>query len=166
MTTKLNTSAAILAFLATIESATVVQIAKAIGKSESVVRENLVKLTKANSVGSNQQGRMKVFYVPDAKPAKKEKARKARVKGAILPTSGKGHPGAKKVVNPQPTLELKKLAVRQAKGSMTWANRTWHIAVNGKEMQMSSRELASLSIGDLCKNLGIAVPTSSIPAAA
>jgi hypothetical protein len=177
MTTKLNNTAAlILTFLGTTTGASAAQIAEAIKKSESVVRENLVKLTAAKSVEFGVHGKTKVFCIPAAKEddllsdkpkAKGKKLPKSRVKGLILPTSAKGHPSAKKVVNPQPTLEIKKLAVKQAKGTMVWANRVWVITVPGRESQVvHSRELAKMTVGELCKMFGIAVPTSTTPTAA
>lgn len=176
MTTKLNTTAGlILAHLTdSKEPVSAASIAKAIKKSESVVRENLVKLVAAKSVQFNTEGKAKFFFIPA--PAAKEddllstkkskKLPKSRVKGLILPTSAKGHPSAKKVVNPQPTLEIKKLAIRLAKGTMVWANRVWVITIPGRDaVTMHSRELAKMTVGELCKALHIEVPTSTTPAA-
>ena len=175
MTTKLNNTAGlILAHLTdSKEPVSAASIAKAIKKSESVVRENLVKLVSAKAVEFNTQGKTKAFFIPAPKNedllSDKPKAKKlpsSRTKGLILPSSAKGHPSAKKVVNPQPTLEIKKLAVRQAKGSMVWANRVWVITVPGRNsVTIHSRELAKMTVGELCKAFGIEIPKSTIPTA-
>lgn len=71
-------------------------------------------------------------------PAAKEvRARKA--------TTGLGHPNAKKIVNPQNTLELKKTAVKEAGGKMVWTNRKWVIG----EVSVESRVLAAMTIEEV-----------------
>lgn len=173
MNAKTTTSASILAFLASATlGASAAQIAEGIKKSEPVVRENLVKLAAAKTVVFGVHGKTKIFSLAVQKDAdllsdkpKGKKLPKSRTKGLILPTSAKGHPSAKKVVNPQPTLEIKKLAIKQAKGTMAWTNRVWVISVPGREAQIvQSRELAKMTVGELCKMFGIAVPTSTTAA--
>lgn len=93
------------------------------------------------------------------KPA--AKAKKAKTpKGERKPrrkASGIGKPNAKKVVNPQQTLDLKKALVERNGGKMVWANRVWVITVKGKSETMKSRDLAGLTLEALAKQFGLTV---------
>lgn len=64
--------------------------------------------------------------------------------------AGLGYPGAKKLVNPQHTLELKKTAVQKAGGLMVWAKQHWAIKnAAGQEFIVKSRELAAETVASL-----------------
>ena len=80
---------------------------------------------------------------------KQAKPRKA------LADQGRGKPTAKKVINPQPTLELKKKVVREAGGTMAYANRQWEIELKNESFVFPSRQLAAMTVGDLAKAVGI-----------
>jgi hypothetical protein len=79
-----------------------------------------------------------------------------------LADRGRGRPDAKKICNPQPTLELKKSAVRAAGGSIGYARRQWFITVphddGDKAFTFWSREFAALTVGALCNAIGIELP--------
>jgi len=64
-------------------------------------------------------------------------------------TSGLGHPDAKKIVNPQNTLELKKAAVKEKGGSMRWESRRWVVTMGKKSYTVRSRDLAAMTIDDV-----------------
>jgi len=70
---------------------------------------------------------------------------------------GRGRPDAKRICNPQPTLDLKKRFVRQAGGTMEFKNRQWEIEVNGEKFSFPSRQLAGMTAGELCKAVGIEI---------
>lgn len=74
-----------------------------------------------------------------------------------LSEQGRGNPSAKKVINPQPTLELKKKLVRQAGGTMEYKNRQWEIEVNGESFVFPSRQLAGMTAGQLCAEVGVEI---------
>jgi hypothetical protein len=63
---------------------------------------------------------------------------------------GLGYPHAKKLVNPQHTLELKKVAVAKAGGTMVWAKKAWAIKnAAGQEFLIASRDLAANTVDSL-----------------
>lgn len=72
--------------------------------------------------------------------------------------AGLGHPNAKKLVNPQHTLELKKAAVAKLGGAMVWTNKNWSIKVPAGEFSLPSRELAALSVATLLDRVSKAPP--------
>jgi hypothetical protein len=98
-----------------------------------------------------------------SKPAAKIAAKKDGV-SRKAPT-GLGKPNAKKVVNPQNTLELKKSAVRAAGGKMVWGNRTWTITCGKKDFIFASRELAALTTAQLVARVSKKSATPASPAA-
>lgn len=64
--------------------------------------------------------------------------------------AGLGYPTAKKLVNPQHTLELKKSAIEKSGGLMVWAKKFWAIKnAAGAEFVIESRKMASLSVAAL-----------------
>jgi hypothetical protein len=67
--------------------------------------------------------------------------------------AGLGHPNAKKLVNPQHTLELKKTAIAKLGGSMVWTNKNWSIKVPAGEFSFPSRELAAFSVATLLQRV-------------
>ena len=75
-----------------------------------------------------------------------------------LADRGRGNPNAKKIVNPQPTLELKKKLVRDAGGSIAYANRQWTIELGDKSFIFFSREFAGHTVGTLATAVGLEVP--------
>jgi hypothetical protein len=79
---------------------------------------------------------------------------------AKLADRGRGKPKAEHTVNPQPTLDLKKRVVRGAGGRMDYlSGGRWEIGgPNGRTKIYQSRQLAALSVGELCKEVGIEVP--------
>jgi hypothetical protein len=87
------------------------------------------------------------------KPAKKSKAAaKKTTKAKKVPraVSGKGYPDAKRSMNPQATLELKKTKVREIGGNMVFAGRKWVITLKDKRVvEFVSREIAALSADEL-----------------
>lgn len=85
----------------------------------------------------------------EASEAKVAKPRKA------LADQGRGNPLAKKVINPQPTLELKKKQIREAGGTMEFKNRQWEIEVNDETFAFPSRQLAGMTVGQLCAAVGV-----------
>jgi len=161
-------------------------IAEAINASPSRTREVLAKMVEGGTVTKVKNPTDKIFLFAlsdsesslddepaadlgiteapvEAKPAKTKalkeaKAKVAKVRKERKAPSGRGNPAAKKVVNPQPTLELKKAAIRAAKGKMVWANRKWSITANGMSLDFASRELADMTLTQLCKAFGIPVP--------
>jgi hypothetical protein len=60
--------------------------------------------------------------------------------------AGLGHPDAKKLVNPQHTLELKKDAAKKLGGKMLWVNKHWVVNVPAGEFTFASRAMAALSV--------------------
>ena len=76
-----------------------------------------------------------------------------------LADRGRGKPKAEHTVNPQPTLDLKKRVVRGAGGRMDYlSGGRWEIGgPNGRTKIYQSRQLAALSVGELCKEVGIEV---------
>lgn len=91
------------------------------------------------------------------KPAKVKTVKTPKEKKPRRKASGIGKPNAKKVVNPQQTLDLKKAMIERNKGKMIWANRIWTISANGKSEQFKSRDLAALTLEALAKMFGITV---------
>lgn len=89
---------------------------------------------------------------PKTKVVKTPKDKKPRRKA-----SGAGKPNAKKVVNPQQTLDLKKAMIERNNGKMVWQNRMWSITVAGETTQMKSRDLAKHTLESLAKDLGLTV---------
>jgi hypothetical protein len=83
--------------------------------------------------------------------AKVAKPRKA------LADQGRGKPEAKKVINPQPTLDLKKKHIQALKGTMEYKNRQWEIEIPelGVEDNLTSKEMARLTLGQLFDRLGV-----------
>ena len=166
MSTEVSSVEAIQSFIASCEiGASVAQIAEAVHLSPSRTRELLNKQVKAGELDRapiEPESKTLIYFKrekaekPKADKPKK-KSRKAR-DGTITASMGKGKPGAKKIINPQPTLELKKKVVRLAGGKMTWANRQWEIEVNGEEFEISSKALAEMTVGDLAKEVGIELP--------
>jgi hypothetical protein len=169
MTRNTNSNAAILSFLKTVDlGASVIQIAEATKLSLSRTRELLAAEMKAGTVDRApvEPGSRQFVYSLTVKDepkaeveAKPAKAKKAKVDKVIAPNQAKGHPSAKKIVNPQPTLEVKKLVIRRAGGKMIWADRLWHISANGKDHAMASRELAAMTVGEVCKAFHLPFPT-------
>lgn len=76
--------------------------------------------------------------------------------------AGLGYPEAKKLVNPQHTLEAKKAAVAKLGGRMVWTNKNWSINVPAGEFSFPSRELAGLSVATLLDRVAKA-PTKAAP---
>lgn len=122
------------------------QIAEAISKSESRTREILAKEVKAGLVSRTKVGKNFVYSAA----ASEKKPRKSRGK-----SSGAGNPTAKKVVNPQPTLELKKAFMKSNGGKMVWSHRQWMVAANGHEQVFLSRQLAALDLVSFAKKFNL-----------
>jgi hypothetical protein len=72
-----------------------------------------------------------------------------------LSDQGRGKPDAKKVINPQPTLDLKKKHIQKLGGTMEYKNRQWEIEVNGTSDVLTSKEMARLTLGQLFDRLKI-----------
>lgn len=154
---------------------TAADLARAVGKSESVVREALTKLAQSGEVIINAEVKPKTFALPKPKAPIKPgdrpaaKAPKAKVEKVtspkpIDPNSGKGNPGGA-VANPQPTLELKKAACRAAGGDLTYAKRLWTATAGDKTLVLTSDELADFTIGSFCAALGVDLPPREMVAA-
>lgn len=178
-------SAAILKFVAENEHCTTSDIAEALGLSASRARELLALELKAGTLQRDHHEvdgcKVLVYWptplasgspaqpetaetltapkaskkpagkaAPKAKQPKAPKERKPRRKA-----SGIGKPNAKKVVNPQQTLDLKKALVERNGGKMVWANRVWVITVGKDQTVFKSRDLAALTLEDLANQLGI-----------
>jgi hypothetical protein len=60
--------------------------------------------------------------------------------------AGLGFPNAKKLVNPQHTLEAKKEAAKKLGGTMLWVNKNWKVNVPAGEFSFPSRGMAALSV--------------------
>jgi len=87
-----------------------------------------------------------VFDIPDTVIHKAPLTKKEKRK----PREGRGQPEAKKIVNPQETLELKKEAVLSVGGQMLWLGRMWHIKTNkGVVRTIPSRHLAQMTISNV-----------------
>lgn len=141
---------------------TVAELSQDLSLSPSRTRE-LLKIAMTDKMVDRAPqvpgSRTLVYFIPQGAPstkpkakAKKSKLPSGRVKGRITADSGKGKPGAKKIVNPQRTLELKKAFIAKNGGSMKWATgRVWHIDVGSTHVSMTSREMATITIGELCK---------------
>lgn len=159
---EVSSSEAIRAFIASRDSgASVAEVAEAVSLSPSRARELLnkeVRLGELDRAPLESDPKAWVYFIATEKKPKKKRARAPRNKGEILATAGKGKPTAKKIVNPQPTLELKKRVIHQAGGKMVWANRQWEIKVNDEDFVFSSRALAEMTVGDLAKEVGISLP--------
>jgi hypothetical protein len=92
--------------------------------------------------------------------------------GPAVPASGKarrpaglGHPEARKLINPQHTLEMKKAAARKLGGTMVYQNKNWIIHVPSGEFKIPSRTLAGFSLASFIleisqpKKPGVVNPT-------
>lgn len=90
-------------------------------------------------------------------PAPEKKVRTTR-------PAGLGHPNAKKLVNPQHTLELKKAAAAKLGGSMVWAGKNWLVKVPAGEFILQSREMAALSVATFLLKVEKA-PVKEVPVA-
>lgn len=166
MSAEVSSVEAIRAFIAKHDTGvSVAEVAEAVNLSPSRTRELLNKEVKAGELDRapiEPDSKTMVYFiapVKEKKPSKKGK-RAPRNKGMILASAGKGKPTAKKIVNPQPTLELKKRVVQHAGGKMVWGNRQWEITVNDQDFVFSSRALAEMTVGDLAKEIGITLPTA------
>jgi hypothetical protein len=67
--------------------------------------------------------------------------------------AGLGYPNAKKLINPQQTLELKKEAAKKLGGSMIYQNKNWIIKVPVGEFKIPSRVLAGLSLATFLEHI-------------
>jgi hypothetical protein len=168
MNAEVSSAEAIRAFIASCEmGASVAQVAEAVDLSVSRTRELLnkeVRLGELDRAPIEPESKTMVYFIAtekDKKPKKEKKVRTPRNKGEISASSGKGKPDAKKIINPQPTLDLKKRVIQHAGGKMAWANRQWEITVNDEEFKFSSRDLAKMTVGDLAKKVGISLPVAS-----
>jgi hypothetical protein len=82
-----------------------------------------------------------ILAIPSQQPSQKP-ARSRKPQGL-------GNPQAKKLVNPQVTLELKKSAAAGTGSLLTWQARSWVLIYQDQtRVQISSRELAALSLAD------------------
>lgn len=124
-------------------------LAKAVGRSESVVRETLVKLVQAEQVVMDATVKPRTFALPtpvEAKPAKA--ARKAKSTEAKVKRQAKdyGDPAARKSPNPQATITRRKELLKQAGVSLEWVGkgRVWMLTgPDGFTLELSSREFAA-----------------------
>jgi hypothetical protein len=77
-----------------------------------------------------------------------------------IATMGMGSPLAKKIINPQPTIDIKKWAIRENGGDLEYKNREWLVThPTHANMVLTSMELAHLDLGAFCKLVGIPLPT-------
>jgi hypothetical protein len=159
---------AVLAALINKADQTTEDLVEVLGLSESRTRELLSAFVKAKKIGRkhvDQDGRQVfAYFAPSgaadeildmtpskpAKAGKKAKAAKAaKSAGERKPrkkSDGRGNPNGEHVINPQHTLELKKTAIKELGGKMSWGQRTWNITVNGKTEQVASRDMARMSV--------------------
>ncbi|GAC1501593.1 MAG: hypothetical protein NVS1B10_05890 [Candidatus Saccharimonadales bacterium] len=92
--------------------------------------------------------------VESPKPVKASRARRP---------IGLGHPNARKLVNPQHTLELKKSAAVKAGGRMVWANRCWVILFPGHDaLVFASRQMAAMSLASFLEAIANPTPTAEV----
>lgn len=88
-----------------------------------------------------------ILEIPSAVPAAAAAPKTRR-------PAGLGYPAAKKLVNPQHTLELKKSAVAKAGGLMVWAKQHWAIKnAAGQDFLIASRELAAETVASLLQRI-------------
>lgn len=153
-------------------------LAQALGLSTSRTREILGAEVKAGTITRKHidEDGTKVFAYSLAEAGKagdaaadllettptkaKGKGKKAKVvkapkeKKARKTSDGRGHPEAKKAINPQNTLEMKKAMVREIGGQMVWAERLWHFNFKGgTSVTLASREVAAHTVESLKKAL-------------
>jgi hypothetical protein len=108
---------------------------------------------KVKASGKGSRGGKKAA---DAKPKAIKTPKAAKERKPRRKASGVGKPDAKKVINPQQTLDLKKAMVERNGGKMVWENRVWNISIKGKEgAVLKSREVAKHTLESLAKFLGI-----------
>lgn len=81
----------------------------------------------------------------------------AKAPSKPLADRGRGRPEAKRIMNPQPTLELKKKFVREAGGTMEFKGRQWTIVVKDRTFLFPSRQMAGMTAGELCAAVGIEI---------
>jgi hypothetical protein len=162
-----SSTEAIRKFIASCEmGASVAQVAEAVDLSVSRTRELLnkeVRLGELDRAPVEPESKTMVYFIAtekEKKPKKEKKVRAPREKGQILASAGKGKPDAKKIINPQPTLDLKKKVVRLAGGKMAWGNKQWEITVHNEEYKFSSKDIAGMTVGDLAKKIGISLPAA------
>lgn len=67
--------------------------------------------------------------------------------------AGLGHPTAKKLINPQHTLEMKKTAAQKLGGTMVYQNKNWIIHVPAGEFKIPSRTLAGFSLASFIQEI-------------
>jgi hypothetical protein len=157
-----SSTEAIKAFIASCEmGASVAQVAEAVELSVSRTRELLNKEVRQGELDKaplEPESKTMVYFIADKEKKPARKKRTPRNKGGISASAGKGNPDAKKIINPQPTLDLKKRVIRHAGGKMEWQNRQWEITVKDEDFKFSSRDLAKMTVGDLAKKVGISLP--------
>jgi hypothetical protein len=110
--------------------------------------EHRDELDDLMATGDEEATRAQVDGAPDLK--KRKEAKRARSPG---PLSGRGHPEAKKAINPQQTLEDKKAITKELGGTMSWAGRRWHMKGPNFDVSMTSREIASFSLEQFRRKL-------------
>lgn len=78
--------------------------------------------------------------------------------------TGKGNPNARKIINPQPTINLKNWVVRSNGGIMKYSNRIWTMEFPGPDgttrtVECNSKTMAGMDLNAWAGFLGITVPT-------
>jgi hypothetical protein len=119
--------------------------------TQKVLDANDDELDALMASGDDEATKAQVEGAPDDSRPKEAKRKKTRSRG---PTSGRGHPEAKKAINPQQTLEDKKAITKELGGTMSWAGRQWHMKGPDFDISMTSRELASFTLEQFRKKLG------------
>lgn len=83
-------------------------------------------------------------------------------KARTLRPAGLGYPNAKKLVNPQHTLEAKKEAAKKIGGSMVWQAKFWVVKVPKGEFNIPSREMAALSVATFLEKVSQPPPKAPV----
>lgn len=147
MSSKKNRQAAARAVLAAATPAQLKDAGISVKPLESAVQVD-VGLVPATSLATEAQvdaatGEAQTAGAP-APAAKPSKARRP---------AGLGHPEAKKLINPQHTLEMKKAAAQKLGGTMVYQNRNWIIHVPKGEFKIPSRTLAGFSLASFIQEI-------------
>lgn len=150
MSTTLNTTAKITNLLQACPR-TAKELASLIEKSESVVRENLVKLVEAGSVQKIGDKKPTMFGLVPTETPKPEK--KGRTKKAAAEPKAKrqakdfGDPAAKKSPNPQSTIRARQEKLKAEGIDCHWEpkGRRWIVEGHDHSLELASRQFAAMS---------------------
>jgi hypothetical protein len=150
MNTKSSTATLITTFLGTTTGASVVQIAEAIGKSQSIVRENLVKLTTAETVLMDATSKPIIFSLPLAKKSRKAKADpQAKADKQADPDVGRGDLSVKSGANlhPQSKINRKAEIAKKNGSSVSYvrATKSWKLVTPRGTEILTCRAFAGFS---------------------